>query len=208
MEILVVDDNSPDGTAIRVAEIMKEHRNVQLLNRSGKMGLGSAYLSGFSVAARAGFPYVITMDSDLSHAPETINAMAAEIVNCDLVIGSRYVPGGKIVDFQTWRRMLSKGGNFLARWLLGLSTRDCTSGFRCYRLSMLTSIDLEKAITSRRYIFLVELLLMLCSKGCRVVEVPIVFINRIEGKTKVNIKEMAAGLWTIIKLGVSRRSHG
>ena len=205
LEILVVDDNSPDGTADKVVEIQSTTPNLHLMKRSGKMGLGSAYLSGFRVASDAGFDYVLTMDSDCSHSPEVIDAMAAEIETHDLVIGSRYIEHGKIVDFQFWRILLSKGGNALARTLLGLKTHDCTSGFRCYRTKMLSAMDVEKVILARRYIFLVELLFYLSRHGCRIKEVPIVFVNRTEGKTKVNAKEMAAGLWTIIQLSVTKR---
>lgn len=205
IEVLVVDDNSPDGTAEKVLEIQKTTPNLHLMKRSGKMGLGSAYLSGFHAAFDAGFAYVITMDSDLSHAPEVINDMAAQIGQCDLVIGSRYVHGGKIIDFQLWRTVLSRGGNLLARTLLGLKTRDCSSGFRCYRCAVLSSADVEKAVVSRRYIFLVELLFCLSRRGCRIQEVPIIFINRVEGKTKVNMREMVAGLWTIVTLSITER---
>jgi dolichol-phosphate mannosyltransferase len=145
------------------------------------------------------------MDADCSHSPEVIDAMAASIEGCDLVIGSRYVEHGKIVDFQFWRILLSKGGNALAKVLLGLKTHDCTSGYRCYRSKMLSVIDLEKVILARRYIFLVELLFYLSRHGCRIKEVPIVFVNRVEGKTKVNFKEMSAGLWTIVKLSITKR---
>jgi len=175
------------------------------MKRSGKLGLGSAYLSGFRVAFDAGFDYVLTMDSDCSHAPEVIDAMATEAESCDLVIGSRYVSHGKIVDFQFWRILLSKGGNALARMLLGLKPHDCTSGFRCYRAKMLAAIDIENVIEARRYIFLVELLFFLSRHGCLIKEIPIVFVNRVEGKTKVNSKEMAAGLWTIVKLSITKR---
>lgn len=202
VEIVVVDDNSPDGTAEAVIELKHSIQNLHLFRRNGRMGLGSAYLAGFQLVRDAGIEYVITMDSDLSHDPEVINRMAEEIKDCDMVIGSRYIHDGKVLDFELWRIVLSKGGNFIAKILLGLKTKDCTSGFRCYRAEVLSALDVEQNVHSRRYIFLAELLFLLSRHGFRINEIPIIFRNRVAGKTKVNFKEMIHGLWTIFKLSV------
>jgi len=204
-EIIVVDDNSPDGTANKVLDLKGDIPNIHLLKRSAKMGLGTAYMSGFKIGHEAGFKYFITMDSDLSHPPEVINRMAAEILNNDIVIGSRYCPEGKVLNFPPWRILLSKGGNLLAKTLLGLKTMDCTSGFRCYRSNVLSSLNLEENIISRRYIFLVELLFLFHRNNLRIAETPIIFVNRVAGKTKVNIKEMLQGLLTIFRLRLKYR---
>ena len=205
LEILVVDDGSPDGTAGIIEALGRDTVNLHLFKRAGKMGLGSAYLAGFAFAMEAGFPYVITMDCDHSHDPVVINDMAAAIPDYDLVIGSRYCRGGRISDYDAWRRAISKGGNFLAKALLGIKAQDCSSGFRCYRTKVLHDLDVARAVESRRYIFLVELLCLMTAYHCRVAEVPIVFHQRTRGKTKVNLKEMQHALKMIFALAFRRR---
>ncbi len=204
-EILVIDDGSPDGTADAVRTQAKNIPGVHIYKRAGKLGLGSAYLAAFSIAIDAGFPYVITMDADLSHDPVVINAMISIAPLNDLVIGSRYCDGGSIPNFELWRRCMSKGGNFLAKMLLGVKARDCTSGFRCYRTQVLKALKVEGNIKSRQYIFLVEILLWLSINQCRIDEVPIEFNQRTMGKTKVSPSEYWHALERIFDLCIKVR---
>lgn len=204
IEILVIDDNSPDGTAEAVMELCRLHPSVSLLNRPGKAGLGAAYLAGYRVGFAADFPFFITMDADLSHDPVVINRMVKEIEDYDLVIGSRFVRGGGIVDIQVSRILISRLGNLVTDKLLGMPYQDCTSGYRCYRAEMLAVYDLEKQIKARRYVFLVELLLLLHTDKYKIKEVPIIFLNRLKGETKVNWREMVHALKIIFFLTVGR----
>lgn len=205
VQILVIDDGSPDGTAKAAQELSRTMDGITVYERRGKLGLGSAYLAGFSLAIDAGFTYVITMDSDLSHDPVVINAMIQKSPFNDLVIGSRYCPGGQIPNFELWRRWMSKGGNLLAKTLLGIKAMDCTSGFRCYRTAVLKNLDVAKNIKSKQYIFLVELLLWLTMNQCRIAEVPIIFNQRTMGKTKVSPKEFLHALERIFVLAYQVR---
>lgn len=205
MQILVIDDGSPDGTAAAATAKSTKISGITVYERAGKQGLGSAYLAGFSLALEAGFTFVITMDSDLSHDPIVINDMIKKSAVNDLVIGSRYCPGGEIPNFELWRRWMSKGGNLLAKTLLGIKAMDCTSGFRCYRTNVLKSLDVEKNIKSKQYIFLVELLLWLTMNKCRIDEVPIIFNQRTMGKTKVSPKEFLHALERIFILAYQVR---
>ena len=202
IEILVVDDNSPDGTADATNTLKMNIPNLHILRRPEKEGLGAAYLAGYKLGIGAGFDYIITMDADLSHDPEIINEMANEIKTCDVVIGSRFVRGGGIVDIQVSRILISKLGNLVTDNLLEMPFHDCTSGFRCYHTSVLASFDLEKEIKARKYVFLVELLFLLFHSGYRIKEIPIIFINRLKGKTKVNFGEMVHALKIIFALSV------
>jgi len=205
LQILVIDDGSPDGTAIIVEQLAKDIKYLQVFKRSGKLGLGSAYRDGFSLGIEAGFPFIITMDSDLSHDPIVINDLIAKSRDNDLVIGSRYCTGGKIPNFELWRRWMSKGGNWYAKTLLAIKASDCTSGFRCYRARMLNELDVNKNAGSRQYIFLVEILSWASRKGYRIAEVPITFNQRTRGKTKVSLEEFFHGFNKIIFLFFHQR---
>lgn len=200
IEILVIDDNSPDETANIVRLLMDQNENIHLLCRLKKDGLGSAYLDGFNIGIEAGFEYLITMDADLSHDPIVINKMLKEIDDNQVVIGSRFVRGGGIVDIQLSRIIISKMGNFATDTLLGMPFHDCTSGFRCYRSEVLRAIDLRNIIKARKYVFLVELLFYLHSKKVSIKEIPIIFINRLKGKTKVDMSEMVHAFLTILSM--------
>lgn len=201
--VLVVDDNSPDGTGKLVEQLGEAFPNVKVLHRAGKQGIGSAYLAGFRYGIENGYPFIMTMDADFSHDPKRVPALIVATDHADVVIGSRYCNGGAIRQWPVSRRILSRGANGLARALLGLHSNDCTGGFRCYRRSVLESIQLDK-IQSQGYSCLVELLFACERNGCRVAEVPIVFVDRQFGKTKISQKEVYKGMWTLLRLGFKR----
>jgi dolichol-phosphate mannosyltransferase len=200
--VIIVDDNSPDGTgeiADRLAANHNEH--VQVLHRSGKLGLGTAYVAGFRQAIADGSDFIVTMDADFSHPPERIPELVAKARNgYDLVIGSRYVPGGRAVECTLPRKILSWGANvFFARTLLNLQARDATAGFRCYRRQVLESLALDQ-ILSNGYSFLIELLYRAQRAGWRVGEMPIVFHNRQQGVSKISRSEIYKALYTVFRL--------
>ena len=204
LSVLVVDDNSPDGTGQIVEKIAGEEPRVSLLHRQSKQGLGTAYCAGFSFALSRNFDLILTMDGDLSHSPDYIPALIGVMGDADLAIGSRYVRGGGLSDWGLYRRLLSRSANFFARGVLRLRVRDCTSGFRCYRRELLKKIGLEE-IVSDGYSFLVEILFRCLRAGFMVVEVPIVFTDRQRGKSKISKKEIFKGAFTLLRL---RRGPG
>lgn len=199
--VIVVDDNSPDGTgdiADRMAE--KNPGRVDVVHREGKLGLGTAYIAGFKRAIKHQSDLVLTMDADFSHPPENIPAMIDKIQEgYDLVIGSRYVPGGKAVECTLPRKMLSWGANAFARTALGLTAHDTTAGFRCYRGEVLKSINLDE-IFSNGYSFLIEMLYKVQRQGWQVGEVPIVFHNRRQGISKISRNEVMKAMYTVLRL--------
>ncbi len=205
LHVIVVDDNSPDGTgdiADRLA--IKNPGRVDVVHREGKLGLGTAYIAGFYHAIAQQRDLVVTMDADFSHPPENIPVMIDKIQEgYDLVIGSRYVPGGKAVECTLPRKMLSWGANAFARLALGLSAHDTTAGFRCYRREVLESVDLEN-IFSNGYSFLVEMLYKVQRQGWKVGEVPIVFHNRQQGVSKISRNEVMKAMVTVLRLLLSR----
>mgnify|MGYP005839456243 FL=1 len=198
--VVVVDDNSPDGTGQLADRLAAEHPNeVRVLHRPGKMGLGSAYRAGFKRALELGVPLILTMDADFSHNPRYIPAMLALARECDLVIGSRYVPGGGAEGCTPWRVALSRGANLFAKVMLGLRAHDCTAGFRCYRSEVFRKIDPD-TIFSDGYSFLIEMLYRVEHVGLRVGEVPIVFVNRQRGASKISRNEIARAVGTVWRL--------
>lgn len=205
IQIIVVDDNSPDGTgdiADRLAE--KNPGRVDVVHREGKLGLGTAYIAGFHHAIEQKRDLVVTMDADFSHPPENIPAMLDKIQEgYDLVIGSRYIPGGKAVECTLPRKMLSWGANAFARIALGLTAHDTTAGFRCYRREVLESVDLDHVI-SNGYSFLIEMLYKVQRQGWQVGEVPIVFHNRRQGVSKISRNEVLKAMVTVLRLFQSR----
>ena len=184
--VLVVDDGSPDGTA-DVAEVLgKELGNIEVLRRQGKSGLGSAYRDGFRWALDRGFDACVEMDADLSHEPESLPTLVDALTDgCEVVVGSRYVPGGAIPNWAWHRRLLSRGGNLYASALLGLGVADSTSGFRVYAASVLRRIDLDH-IRADGYGFQIEMTYQAIRSGASVVEVPIRFVDRVEGESKMS----------------------
>lgn len=203
--VIVVDDHSPDGTG-KLADQLAEKQigRVFVVHRSGKLGLGTAYLAGFREALRLGAERIMSMDADFSHHPRYIPAIiAASQDGYDLVIGSRYVPGGGTPDFPLQRRILSSGANTFARVLLGLQAHDTTAGFRCYRRQVLESLPLDH-IFSNGYSFLIELLFLVQRAGYVVGEVPIIFEDRKEGNSKISEREIYKALYTVLRLFARR----
>jgi dolichol-phosphate mannosyltransferase len=183
-DVLVVDDGSPDGTGEIVAARGAEDERVKLLQRPGKAGLGTAYTAGFQWALARDYTVVVGMDADFSHDPRYLPRMVEQARDHDLVIGSRYVPGGATPDWKLSRRIISRIGNYVARTVLGLPVRDCTTGYKLYRRETLAQIDLD-AIDLVGYGFLIETTYQCYLNGARIKEIPIVFIDRREGKSKM-----------------------
>jgi dolichol-phosphate mannosyltransferase len=200
-DILVIDDNSPDGTGPMADELAAADGRVRVLHRAGKEGLGSAMLAGFRDAIAHGYDFVLNMDADFSHDPRHLPAIVDCMQRADVAIGSRYVPGGGVDGWGMTRHFMSRGINWYARLLLGLSTRDNSGAFRCYRVTKLAQIDLDQ-VRSRGYAFQEEILYRCRRVGCRFEETPIVFRDRRYGTSKINWRESAAALWIIFRLGV------
>ncbi len=184
-DVLIVDDNSPDGTGKLADEISAENPQVHVLHRSGKLGLGTAYIAGFKYAIEHGYDAAFEMDADFSHDPRYLPDFLKAIEDADLVIGSRYIPGGSTPNWSFTRRMISGCGNIFARFMLGIPVHDCTAGYRCYRREVLQSIDLD-TIQSQGYAFQVELAYRVMRQGFKIVETPIVFMDRRVGKSKMS----------------------
>lgn len=184
--ILVVDDNFPDGTGAVADRLAVRHNEVHVLHRPRKLGLGPAYIAGFRWALSRDYAYVFEMDCDFLHDPAMLPMFLEEIVRAELVIGSRYMPGGNTPDWPPLRRMTSRFGNLYARAVLGLQVRDATSGFRCYRRALLTQIPWDK-ITLRGYGFQVAAVFYAERLGARILEIPITFRDRRAGKSKMTM---------------------
>lgn len=186
VEVLVIDDNSPDGTGDLADRLAADRDWVSVLHRERKEGLGPAYLAGFRRALSGDAEYVLEMDADLSHDPSAVPRLIEACVNgADVALGSRYVEGGGTENWGRGRRLVSAGGSLYARTLLGVDIRDLTGGFKCFRRAVLEQIDLE-AVTSKGYAFQIELTYRALRAGFRVVEVPIVFVDRTHGKSKMS----------------------
>ena len=202
IHILVVDDNSPDGTANDVEQLKKQYSNVHLLKRQAKEGLGAAYIAGFKHAMATLHPDVIfQMDADLSHNPGDIPRFLQQIENgADFVIGCRYIPDGKIVGWPVHRKLISFGGNTFARFVAGMrKVHDCTSGYRAIRTEVLQNIPLDQ-INTWGYAFLLELLWQANHANARIVELPIIFTERRHGETKMGLKDMVQYFLTCFRL--------
>ncbi len=198
-DLLVVDDNSPDGTGEIAEKIAKKDRRVKVAHRKGKQGLGTAYIHGMKKALEWGYQNVIAMDADLSHDPENIPKMLELIKSNDLIIGSRYVKDGGMVNWNARRFLISQLANFYCRLFLGLKQADCSGGYKCYRGDLLRKINLDN-IFSTGYSFQVEILYRAIRAGAKVIEIPIVFVNRHEGESKLNFNELYQFGWTVLKL--------
>jgi dolichol-phosphate mannosyltransferase len=200
LRVLVVDDNSPDKTGDLVAAIAQATPRVGLLRRSGKLGLGTAYVAGFKQALAAGADYIFEMDADFSHDPAYLpELLAAAEARWDLTLGSRYIPGGATVDWGLGRRLISRGGNLYAGLVLGLPVSDATGGFRCYRRRVLEGIDLD-AVRSNGYAFQIEMVYRTLKAGFSVGEIPISFADRRVGQSKMSWRIVAEALLTVGRL--------
>ncbi len=202
-QVVIVDDNSPDGTGALADALHAEDPRVHVIHRAGKLGLGTAYIAGFKYALARNADLVITMDADFSHHPRYIPAMV-ELANAHHVtIGSRYVPGGGVKNWAWYRQFLSWGANQFARLMLGLHARDCTAGFRCYRREVLQQINLDN-LFSNGYSFLLEMAYRCQQIGCTFGETPIIFANRERGKSKISQVEIYKAMYTVLRLAASR----
>ena len=200
-EILFVDDCSPDGTGEVVEEIRADNPRVHAIHRSGKLGLGTAYLEGFAWGLERGYDYIVEMDADFSHDPAYLPAIVARAAQADVVIGSRYVEGGGTVNWGIGRQVISRAGGLYARTVLGAPIRDLTSGYVCYRRGALERLDLD-AITSNGYSFQIEMKYRAVRAGLQVVEHPIVFVDRRVGQSKMSRAIFAEALLMVWKLRV------
>lgn len=205
LDALVVDDNSPDGTGDQADEIASREGRVKVLHRSGKLGLGTAYVAGFDYALRHSYDYVIEMDADFSHRPQDLPALLSAAAHADVVIGSRNIPGGTTIGWSRLRRFVSRGGSLYTRLILKLPIKDCTSGFKVFSRSALGHLDLEHLL-SNGYAFQVEVSHACHRAGLTFAEVPITFPERVAGRSKMTpgIMFEAALLVLRLRLGLAR----
>lgn len=212
-DILVADDNSPDETGRIADELAASDERVHVMHRLGKEGLGAAYLAGFSWALQQGYDVVVEMDADGSHQPEQLPRLLAALESADLVLGSRWVPGGRTENWPASRQLISRGGSAYTRLMLGIPLRDVTGGFRAFRASTLRALDLDE-VASQGYCFQIDLAWRAVQRGLRVVEVPITFVERTQGASKMSRKIVVEALWRVTAWGVDdkvtrvrRRAH-
>jgi dolichol-phosphate mannosyltransferase len=201
LDILVVDDNSPDGTGNYIEDLSKSESRVKLLRRSGKLGLGSAYIEGFRYALENNYDYIFEMDADYSHSPKEIKNFLKAVKKHDLVLGSRYVSGVNVVNWPIKRLLLSYFANKYTRIITGLPVHDATGGFKCFRRSVLESIDLNN-IKSNGYTFQIEMTFKAWKKGFSIGEIPIIFIDRTAGQSKMSRKIVREAIFMVWKLRI------
>jgi dolichol-phosphate mannosyltransferase len=202
--LLIADDNSPDGTGDAADQLASADDHVHVLHRAQKEGLGAAYVAGFRWALDAGYDVIVEMDADGSHSPEQLPTLLAALATADVVLGSRWVTGGKVSNWPKSREILSRGGNAYVRFALGLSLRDATGGYRAYRAKVLRSFDLT-TVRSQGYCFQVDLALRSWQHGYRVVEVPITFVERELGLSKMSRSIVIEAFWRVTVWGLQRR---
>lgn len=196
LEVLVVDDNSPDGTGQIADQLAQAMTRVHVLHRQAKEGLGRAYLAGFRWALERSYAYVLEMDADFSHDPASLPKLLAAAEQADLVIGSRYQRGVNVINWPISRLLLSLGANYYARLVTGLPVHDSTGGFKCFRAEVLRAIPFDK-VRSNGYAFQIEMSYRAWRKGFRVVEIPIVFTDRVEGQSKMGKRIVREGIWMV-----------
>ena len=201
LEILVVDDNSPDGTGDFVDGMSQRDPRVHALHRPKKMGLGSAYIDGFKFALESDYEFIFEMDADFSHDPKTLPRFLEAIQECDLVLGSRYINGITVINWPMGRLLLSYGGNWYARTITRMPIRDTTGGFKCFRRQVLEQMDLDR-VSSEGYSFQIEMTYRAWKQGFCIREIPIIFRDRQVGKSKMSWKINREAVWTVWKLKV------
>ncbi|MFE7579728.1 polyprenol monophosphomannose synthase [Streptomyces sp. NPDC057521] len=204
--ILVADDNSPDGTGKLADELAADDDHVHVLHRKGKEGLGAAYLAGFRWGMDHDYGVLVEMDADGSHQPEELPRLLTALKGADLVLGSRWVPGGRVVNWPKSREFISRGGSTYSRLMLGLRTRDVTGGYRAFRTETLKGIGLD-AVASQGYCFQVDLARRAIEAGFHVVEVPITFVDREVGDSKMSKDILVEALWRVTAWGVTSRTN-
>ena len=204
VDVMVVDDNSPDGTGKIADELAAADPQVTVLHRTEKAGLGAAYINGFRVALDAGYDVIGEMDADGSHQPEQLHRLLEALRAADLVIGSRWIPGGSVVHWPKSREFLSRGGNLYVRMLLGVKVRDATAGFRVFKRATLEAIDIE-TVQSTGYVFQTDMAYRTLKAGLKIVEVPIEFIERERGDSKMSGSVASESLKRITRWGLSER---
>jgi dolichol-phosphate mannosyltransferase len=207
-DILIIDDNSPDGTALIVKDLQKKNSNVFLLERAGKLGLGTAYIAGFKWAIEKKYDFIFEMDADFSHNPEDLLKLYAACFEegNDVAIGSRYISGVNVVNWPIGRVLMSYFASKYVRFVLGMGIADTTAGFKCYRREVLETIDLDN-IKFKGYAFQIEMKFTAFKLGFKIVEVPIIFVNRILGTSKMNSGIFGEAVWGVIRLKIHSFFH-
>ena len=204
VDILIADDNSPDGTGRIADELTADDERVHVLHRPGKQGLGAAYVAGFGWAREHGYEAVVEMDADGSHAPEELPRLLDALSEADAVLGSRYVPGGTVVNWPTSRMLISRSGNLYVRMALGMPFRDATGGYRAYRMPVLDKMEID-SVSSQGYCFQVDLAWRAYRQGFRVTEVPITFADRERGASKMSQSIVREAFWRVTIWGTQSR---
>ena len=203
LSVLVVDDNSPDGTGKLVNDMSEENDRIQILHRPGKLGLGSAYIAGFKHAIQQDVDCIFEMDADFSHDPDMISEFLEKLETCDVVIGSRYISGINVVNWPMSRLLLSYFANFYTRIITGMSIQDATSGFKCFKREVLELIDLDR-VRSDGYAFQIEMNFRCWRKGFRICEIPIIFVDRHSGTSKMSRRIIYEAIWIVWWLRLQR----
>jgi dolichol-phosphate mannosyltransferase len=204
-DLLVVDDNSPDGTGDIADKLAEADPHVQVMHRTEKAGLGKAYIAAFGWALERGYDVIVEMDADGSHQPEHLPSLVGALDHADLAIGSRWVRGGRVVNWPRSREALSRGANVYTRLMLGIGVRDATAGFRAYRASALRKISLSQ-VESAGYCFQIDLTIRVDQAGLRIAEVPITFVEREHGASKMSNSIILEAFWRVAQWGVARRA--
>lgn len=205
-DLFIVDDNSPDGTGSIADELAAADGRIRVLHRRGKAGLGTAYLEGFAMALDQGYDAIVEIDADCSHQPEEVPKLLTALTAADMVLGSRWVPGGKVLNWPKSRALLSRAGNTYARIMLGIPLRDMTGGYRAYRADALRKIGLEN-VDSVGYCFQIDLARRAVLTDLTVTEVPITFVERTRGASKMSSAILCEALWRVTQWGIMWRLH-
>ena len=201
LEVLIIDDNSPDGTGAVADEIQASNPRVHVIHRAGKMGLGSAYVVGFKYALARDYDAVFEMDADFSHSPDSLGEFLRELENADLVLGSRYLHGVTVVNWPLSRLILSYGANVYSRFVTGVPVKDLTGGFKCFRRTVLEALDLDR-VRSDGYGFQIEVNFKAWRKGFRIREIPILFVDRRVGESKMSRRIVFEAAWMVWRLRI------